>query len=73
MLAPSDCLARVRTDLNALAWFLVFLNDEGQAYVERYGKWVAVQGLAGFEAYEPVKTKVRTLYDTATNELIGAI
>jgi hypothetical protein len=57
MLAPSDSLARVRTALNALAWFPVFLNEAGQAYIERYGSWELVEGVPGFEAYEPVKTK----------------
>jgi hypothetical protein len=71
MLAPSDCLARVRTGLNALAWFPVFLNDAGQAYIERYGKWEAVEGLAGFEYFEKVKTKSHALYDTSTNEMVG--
>jgi hypothetical protein len=73
MLAPSDCLARVRTSLNSLAWYPVFLNETGQPLIQRYGSWELVQGLAGFEAYEPVKNKSKALYDTATNELIGAV
>jgi hypothetical protein len=73
MFAKSDCLARVRTGLNALGWYPVFLNDAGQAYISRYGSWELVEGLAGFEAYEPVKNKSKALYDTATNELIGTV
>jgi hypothetical protein len=71
---PSDCLARVRTSANALAWFDVFLNAaDGQAYIQRYGSWELVEGMPGFEGYEPVKTKSKTQYDTATGELIGAL
>ncbi len=67
---PSDCVARVRTGLNALAWFPVFLNEAGQVYVSRYGRWELVEGMPGFEAYEAVKTKFKSLYDTSTGELI---
>jgi len=70
MLAPSDSLARVRTGLNALAWYPVFLNEAGQAYIERYGSWELVEGMPGFEAYEPVKTKFKSLYDTSTGEML---
>jgi hypothetical protein len=71
MFSPSDCLARVRTGLNALGWYPVYLNDVGHAYVERYGKWEPVGGIAGFENYEPAKTKSKPLYDTSTGELIA--
>lgn len=71
MLAPSDCLARIRTGLNSLAWHPVFLNDSGQALIERYGRWELVEGIPGFEAFEPVKTKFKSLYDTSTGELIA--
>jgi hypothetical protein len=68
---PSDCLVRVRTSANALAWFDVFLNAaDGQAYISRYGRWELVEGMPGFEGYEPVKTKVKSLYDTSTNEMV---
>jgi hypothetical protein len=74
MFVESDSYARVRTSDNVLGWFLVYLNQEtGEPYILKFEKWVAVEGLAGFEGFEPVKTKVRTLYDTATNELIGVI
>lgn len=72
MFVPSDSLARVRTGLNALGWFDVFLNQaDGQAYISRYGKWELVEGMPGFEAYEPVKTKLKQLYDTSTNEMVA--
>ena len=71
MLAPSDCLARVRTGFNALAWYPVFLNEAGQAYIQRYGEWEAVDGLAGFEGYDPLKTKFKSLYDTSTGEMLS--
>ena len=70
---PSDCVARVRTGLNALAWFPVFLNEAGQAYISRYGRWWPVEGMPGFEAYEPVKTKSKALYDTSTGELLSKV
>jgi hypothetical protein len=74
MLAASDCVARVRTSENALGWFLVYLNEaSGAAFIKRYDQWEPVEGLAGFEGYEPVKTKSKALYDTSTNELIGAV
>ena len=68
---PSDCVARVRTGLNALAWYPVFLNEAGQAYIFRFEKWEPIEGLRGFEAYEPVKTKFKSLYDTSTGELLS--
>lgn len=71
MFAASNCVARVRTGLNALGWYPVFLNDSGQAYIEQYGKWVAVEGLTGFEDFEKLKTKSHALYDTSTNEMVG--
>jgi hypothetical protein len=70
----SDCVARIRTSGNALAWLPVFINQaDNRPYVQRYGSWELVEGLAGFEAYEPVKNESKALYDTTTNELIGAV
>jgi len=71
MLAPSDSLARARTGLNALGWYPVYLNDSGQAYIQRHGRWEPVEDLKGFEAYEPVKTKSKALYDTSTGEMLS--
>jgi hypothetical protein len=58
---PSDCVARVRTVLNSLAWYPVYLDDAGRALIERYGKWEAVESLAGCEDYK--KPKTRKLFD----------
>jgi hypothetical protein len=71
MFAASDSLARVRTGLSPLAWFPVFLNDAGQAHIQRHGRWEPVEDLKGFEAYEPVKTKSKALYDTSTGEMLS--
>jgi hypothetical protein len=66
--AESDCIARVSTSENTLAWFPVYLNEgDGQAYISRFGKWEAIEGLAGFEGFEKLKTK--RLFDTATGKL----
>jgi hypothetical protein len=66
---PSDCVARVRTGLNSLGWYPVYLNAAGQALIERYGKWETVESLAGCEDFEKLKT--RKLFDTATGELVS--
>jgi hypothetical protein len=70
----SDSLARVRKGLNALGWYPVFLNEAtGQAYIERYGECKLVEGLAGFEDFEKVKTKSKPLYDTSTGEMLSQL
>ena len=72
MFAASDCVARIRTSGNAFAWLPVFLNEaDGQAYISRYGRRELVEGMPGFEAYEPVKTKFKSLYDTSTGKLLS--
>ena len=74
----SDCLARVRTSPNSLAWYDVFLREsDGHAYLKRYGRYEAIDGLAGFEGYERIKTKL--IFDTSrgmavdTGVLVGSV
>jgi hypothetical protein len=68
---PSDSMARVRTDHNAIGWFPVFINQaSGGFFVERYGHWVGIDELPGFEGFERVPTK--KIFDTATGKLIEA-
>jgi hypothetical protein len=72
MFTESNFLARVRTDLNTLGLFLVYLNQEtGEPYIFRFEKWVAVGDLKGFEGFEKVKVKTRDLYDTSTGERVA--
>jgi hypothetical protein len=65
----SDSVAVVRTSENALSWLPVFLNDwSGAPHISVDGRWEPVDGIAGFERYEKLKTK--KLFDTATGKLV---
>jgi len=63
----SDSVAVVRTSENALSWLPVFLNDwSGAPHISIDGRMEPLDGIAGFERYETLKTK--KLFDTATLE-----
>jgi hypothetical protein len=68
----SDCMARIRTDENALGWFQVYLNEaSGQAFIRRFGSWERVEDMRGFEAFERIKPlKAKMWYHTGTAELV---
>ena len=69
---PVDCVAKIRTSSNALAWLPVFINlADRREYVSWRGDWCFAGDIPGFEKFEAVKPMpTKKLYNPHTRDLV---